>query len=781
MATDRFFIAPYDATSGLQTNVRPWLIPDEAFSILRNAYVFRGRVRKRFGSLWLGSTQLLSRLRVLIGATDGAGNFAGFTPLLGGVPIVTPAIGQLFSIGNDVFTVIALGNPTALLRSDLSGAAATFDTTTGAVTINGSAIATNVYYYPSLPVMGLLTYDRSNINNERTIAFDTRFAYEYNAGWDRLAGEITPGAARWTGSDSQFFWATTFGGANAFEKVFYVTNFNPNEPNFMRTFFNNLWDNFRPKVSNLVVGPPLVLDIFLDSARMIVVFKNRLVALNTWESESSDGIAYTQRNYVNRARWCRIGSPLAVDAWRQDIPGRGNGLDCPTSEAIISSEFIKDRLIVYFERSTWEFVYTGNQIYPFAWQQLNTELGAEATFSTVPFDKVVLGVGNVGIHACNGSNVDRIDDKIPDTVFDIHNDNAGVERVYGIRDYFVEMVYWTFPNTDASTEFPYPNRVLVYNYKNSTWGINDDSITCFGYFQPQVSTTWSSTTVTWSDPISWGSGQSSAQFRKVIAGNQEGYTFTVEPDVTLNAPALQITNITVAAFNVVTVTAINHNLRDGEYVYFQNIVASAGNLTLINNKIFQVLQITGPNTFTFVYFDDVFNILAGIYAGAGIMSRVSVLDIQTKQYNFYAKQGRNAYVSRIDFMVNNTLIEYGPPLAPLRTGGELTVNYFVSTTNTPLLQESANNGTLLGDGTLQTFAYETVPFELTAERLWHPLYFQGDGEVVQLQLTMSDEQIRRIVQITNPDASITYTGPSFVDFQLGAMCIHAIATSYRLQ
>lgn len=766
---DRFFIAPYDANSGLQTNVRPWLIPDEAFSTLQNAYVFRGRVRKRFGSLWLGATQLLSRLRINIGTTDGAGNFAGSVPLFGGTPIATPAVGQMFSIASNVFTVNVLGNPAMLLRSDLSGAAATFDTTTGAVVINGATINTTVYYYSALPVMGLLTFDRTNINNERTIAFDTRFAYEYNNGWERLATEITPGAARWTGSDSQFFWATTFGGANAFDKVFYVTNFNPNEPNFMRTLFNNQWDNFRPAITAAA---------FLNSARMIVVFKNRLVALNTWE-----GVGIPGDNYSNRARWSAVGSPLAANAWRQDIPGNGNALDCPTSEAIISSEFIKDRLIVYFERSTWELVYTGNQIYPFAWQQLNTELGAESTFSTVPFDKVVLGVGNVGIHACNGSNVERIDDKIPDTVFEIHNDNAGVERVYGIRDYFVEMVYWTFPSTTSSADFPYPNRVLVFNYKNGTWALNDDSITCFGYYQPQTNVTWSSTTVTWNDPLTWGTGQNAAQYRKVIAGNQEGYTFTIEPDVTTNAPALQITDITVAAGNTVTVTAVNHNLRGDEYIYFQNIVASAGNLTLINNKIFQVV-ISTQNTFQFTYFDDQFNVIAGTYAGGGIMSRVSVIDIRTKQYNFYAKQGRNAYVSRVDFMVNNTLIEYNDPLDPLvllTTGGEMTVNYFVSTTTVPLLQDSQFDGTLLGDGTLQTFAYDTVPFERTADRLWHLLYFQADGEVIQLQLTMNDEQIRRVVQIINPDASITYTGPSFVDFQLGAMCIHAVATSYRLQ
>ena len=98
-------------------------------------------------------------------------------------------------------------------------------------------------------------------------------------------------------------------------------------------------------------------------------------------------------------------------------------------------------------------MYTGNQVLPFIWQKINTELGAESTFSVVPFDKVILGVGNVGIHACNGANVERIDDKIPDEVFRIHNENEGVQRVYGIRDYDVEMVYWTFPSQEENSTF----------------------------------------------------------------------------------------------------------------------------------------------------------------------------------------------------------------------------------------------------------------------------------------------------------------------------------------
>src|SRR5690606_30639266 len=117
------------------------------------------------------------------------------------------------------------------------------------------------------------------------------------------------------------------------------------------------------------------------------------------------------------------------------------------------------------------------------WQQISSELGAESTFSIIPFDQNAIGVGNVGIHSCNGTNVSRIDNRIPDAVFAIHNENDGPQRVYGIRDYYLEILYWSFPSSDASSDFPYPNRILIYDYKTGTWSFFEDSVTCFGYFQ----------------------------------------------------------------------------------------------------------------------------------------------------------------------------------------------------------------------------------------------------------------------------------------------------------
>src|ERR1700734_649823 len=100
MAFDRFLIAPFN--SGLHTDLKPWLIADDAFETLNNAYVFRGRVRKRFGSILMGqgdadtalTNQLFSRLRVNLGSSTS-----------GTVPGIIWEVGQLFSVGDDILTV----------------------------------------------------------------------------------------------------------------------------------------------------------------------------------------------------------------------------------------------------------------------------------------------------------------------------------------------------------------------------------------------------------------------------------------------------------------------------------------------------------------------------------------------------------------------------------------------------------------------------------------------------------------------------------------------------
>ena len=531
-----------------------------------------------------------------------------------------------------------------------------------------------------------------------------------------------------------FFWGGNYRGAQSYDNILFITNFVAADG--MKYWDGSSWTNFVPVFN--AAGDTII------TARIILPFKDRLILLNTIED-----ISASNHEFQQRVRFSQNGDPTdTVNGWLEDTPGRGGYIDAPTKEAIISAEFLRDRLIVFFERSTWELVYTGNQVLPFVWQKINTELGAESTFSVVPFDKVILGIGNVGIHACNGANVERIDDKIPQEVFEIQNENEGVERVYGIRDYTVEMVYWTFPSTDKEAT-TYPNQVLVYNYKTGTWALNDDTITVFGYYQNANDITWQSTNLTWQeDDNTWNSGTQQSLFRQVLAGNQEGFTFIVNPNLSRNSSSLQITNISIAS-NIVTFTVIDHNVQVGDFLFIDNIQGS-GTLPTLNGTIYPVYQTPSTNTFTI---NTLATLLTGTYTGAGTLERVSNIDIRTKQFNFYNQEGSNVYIPKIVFYVDRT------------TSGAITANVYVSSAGSyNLVDEGFITGALLGTNVLETFADEFIPLQSIQDRFWHVCYFQAEGENVQIQLTFNSVQIRT--------PSIVFS-----DFEMHAMFIYAMKTN----
>lgn len=714
--TDRFIIAPQG--DGLQTDMRPWLIADTAYSQLDNAYVFRGRVRRRTGSKYLtptsatSVTQQGSRLRLrLTGTTDpGTGNYTTTVP-----GSYSTAIGMAFSVNagtlpEQFFTVIsdAAGAQPMLSTGAATG---TFESSTGIVTITGASTSALVYYYPAMPVMGFVQYQTGNISNLPTYAFDQQFAYQYTStGWDIL-GPLPPavGSAQWTGTNNQFFWGTTWRGVDNNANILFVTNFNT--PDGIKYWNGTAWGTLAPEYDNAHHK--------ILTARIIVPFKGYLVLLDTIEETAS---ATSPDEFFNRARCCQNGSPFEANAWNQDVPGKGFFVDAPTKERIITAQFLKDHLIVFFEDSTWELVWSGNTVFPFYWQQINTELGAQSTFSEVPFDKDVLGIGRVGVHACNGTNVARIDEKIPDEVFNISRDNDGPQRVCGVRDYFLEMVYWSIPDVrhqQVLYSVTYPNRLLVYNYRNGTWSFFDDSITAFGYFEQQGYLTWGTASQQWgAASFAWVTPIENKYFKQIIAGNQEGYTFLMTTQAgAVNASALQITNIAAGVF-----TVMNHNLRTGDYIAVNNALGMTPSTRFITQ-----VTVTGTDTFT------ISDAITGTYLGNGTIERITPIDIYTKQYNFYTKQGKNCFVPKVDFYLTKT------------PDGELTVDFFTSSQTTqPLNISGGATGTnaLVGTSILESFPYTLVPYEQLQAQVWHPVYFQAEGENVQLRFHLSDAQIK---------------------------------------
>ena len=401
--------------------------------------------------------------------------------------------------------------------------------------------------------MGLRTRESSTlINNEQLIAFDTVYAYQFSGG---QFIELVAGTT-WSGTNSDFFWTTNYY-QNVSGDLMWATNFSGPTGDPMRYFDSAAWTNFLPTINGANE---------LHQSLILLPYKDRLLALNTWEGATLAG----STAFPQRLRFSQNGDPTdQVNGWLDDVVGRGGFIDIPTNEAITSAEFIKDTLLVKCERSSWKVVYTGNETLPFVFQQINTELGAESTFSIVPFDRGVFTVGNYGITADDSVNVARIDERIPDIVFSINNDNEGVERVYGIRNFQQQLVYWTFPNSAENPTFP--NKILVYNYINRTYSIFNDSFTCFGYFQRGSDLTWATlgypSWTDWTDP--WNSGLIQSQFPDVIGGNQQGYVEVLNRSI-FNDVSLSITVVTSGTPDRLTVP--NHNLQSNRFVKITGVI-----------------------------------------------------------------------------------------------------------------------------------------------------------------------------------------------------------------
>jgi len=249
----------------------------------------------------------------------------------------------------------------------------------------------------------------------------------------------------------------------------------------------------------------------------------------------------------------------------------------------------------------------------------------------------------------------------------------------------------------------------------------------------------------------WNDPSMQERFKSVIAGNQQGYTFIVDSKRNSNSVALQITDIAVSGA-VVTFTCYNHNLSKNSYVYFSGIQDSAaGNMAtdgVINSKIYKI-NTTDSDTFTINTGETA---ITGTYSGGGVVTRVSELNLTTKQYNFYNKTGTNIAYTQVDFLVDKT------------SSGQIKVDFYPSSSNRNIVEDGSVSGAAIGTSILETSPYTLVPLESTQDRFWHSIYVNATGENIQLQLSLSEDQIL--------DPAI-----AFSDFQLNAMMFYVTKTN----
>lgn len=433
---------------------------------------------------------------------------------------------------------------------------------------------------------------------------------------------------------------------------------------------------------------------YLWQSKLLLPYYGRMLAFNTWEGVN----AASAVNYFSRLRFSQIGNPLNsiltgyipgsivnLDSWRSDVFGKGGFIDAPVNEQIVSCQFFKNTLIVQFERSTWQLKYVGEYGLPFIWERISSDFGSESTFSTILFDEGILSVADRAIVIATGNNVQRIDLDIPDKVFSFRNQENGNKRVAGVRNFQKEIVYWSYADGENDDlTYVFPNRVLVYNYRNNTYADFRESITCFGQIYSPNGITWDSETVVWDDPVLWDDFEQE-QFEVTVCGNQQGFIhFYGYPELNiannslvnaLDQESLSITGLTIGS-NTTELKVVNHNLEDLEIIMivgakFLDGITPDPNPN-INNRIFMVETIDKDNIEIYQWDQDVngYDVFldpgTGDYIGNGRIALFRIPNITTKDFNPFKNQGMNFKTSYLDILADAT------------PNSALTVNYMLN-------------------------------------------------------------------------------------------------------
>lgn len=674
-----YYVTSY--TSGLQKNKKPFLLMEDAFQVLDNAYIWRERVKRREGRKLLGRCTVVVSSGSIGMSTAGTWSFNLYT-----VSSVTKDTNGEIKAGSVSIVINARTftdsgkNGILIADADTDNNYGYINYITGAVVIThtqGAVASTGEYqYFPNKPIMGIDLKEESAVNVESTGIFDTNYYYEYDS---TIGSFKKTGTSTWSGGDDDFFWMANYRGSNAYQRAFFATNnTNPNSDSNNRiryTLDGITWTDLAPLVDSTN---------YMWMSKLIVPYYGRLLALNTIEGDTTGNA----ENYYARCRFSQIGDPTDTDpdAWRSDIFGKGGFIDAPTSESIVSCRFYKNTLIVFFDRSTWNLRYVGDYGLPFIWERISSDFGSESTFSTVLFDEGVLAVGDKAIVASSGNDVQRIDLMIPNEVFGFQNSNSGPARVQGGREFQKELVYWSY--VEGGSKLTYPNKVLVFNYRDRSFAIFDDVITSLGTFQLAESVTWDSSTE-WDSNTSWDT-IFNEDMPVLISGNHQGFIhyfqYTFDTVTTSNyfipfreQESLYVKGITLSTTDPILINSPKYNLPNGTLIYIANLsfvdtssTPYASEATSLNNKFYKVKAIDGDeNNFYLDYYNSETNSYEETtysnlsytpdpnninisYLGGGVLAVLPNMSIITKDLNPYANKGVKIKSAYVDLMTDMT-------------------------------------------------------------------------------------------------------------------------------
>jgi hypothetical protein len=221
---------------------------------------------------------------------------------------------------------------------------------------------------------------------------------------------------------------------------------------------------------------------------------------------------------------------------------------------------------------------------------------------------------------------------------------------------------------------------------------------------------------------------------EVLAGTPQGFIMVREDGTTVEGNSIYI-----QSFSANTITSPNHCLNNGDYIV---ITGCLGTVSAINGQIFQV---TGATTNTFVASG---NTIAGTYFGGGLIQRMYIPFIQTKQFPLAWDMGRktrlgtqmylftttpNGQIELQIYLSQNAASAYN--FGPIVPAVNSTNNALIYTDILYTCPESTNLGLTPANINLQT------PTATQQEQIWHRMNTSLIGDTVQIGITLSGAQM----------------------------------------
>lgn len=480
----------------------PWRSPENAFRTVQNARAFRGQIVKRGGYSMFAEIGRTSNSAAVIPSSDPtiggvvyllydtqgpqtdrpiaasvrfvadigtahANEYAYLANLrwASTIPIVGTVVdGWIWDVVDSSNVVIGVAKLDPTLPAAVQRFQAWIDWTSHTNYVVAPA-GTTVFEYtpnPETEIVGLFRFTTKG--NDYFIACDPDYVYLYDltARYYKDQGFAATGfAGPFTGSNTDYFW---------YQQVDdYVVMTNNVDPVCK-------WDPALPTADSVKEMPtdwvtPGTNE--LDTARIVVMFRGRLIYINTVENTT---------RYNTRMRWTAAGT---ATGWRS--PSDYSDAPKDLGDAI-DAKFIGERCFVAFEKGWMEIVRRpGDDQLAFEWAPVISRFGAVSSFATVRDNERLISRSDTTMQSIDPNGQTYIDVQIPDLLLSL----STRYRAYctAIRSELDRSLLWTTVSRAAAK--PDGALVAVYDEENKlSWSQYVFPFNYFSTFDKQDAKTW---------------------------------------------------------------------------------------------------------------------------------------------------------------------------------------------------------------------------------------------------------------------------------------------------